>query len=190
MKKEEQAIVLEHLKKGYKKDYKNKPIVQAIGTKYFTLLELVPKEDKKISLGEKIYIGKDDREKIDYIKSTLEYKDLSTTAKNELENVAETLVEENEDKFIKFFNTTGAITIKEHSLELLPGIGKKHMEKILDQRRKEEFKSYEDLEERVELMPDPKESLAERLIEELKGNTKYNLFTKVKDKKGKKRGKR
>ncbi|MFW5902865.1 MAG: DUF655 domain-containing protein [archaeon] len=178
MKKEENAIALEYLKKGYKKNYKRKPVVQAIGTNHFTLLELIPKEDAKISLGEKLYIGKDDREKIEYIKSTLEYKDLTTTAKNELEKVVETLVEENEDKFVKFFNKTGPITIKEHSLELLPGIGKKHMEKILDERRKKEFKSYEEIEERVDLMPNPKKPLSQRLLEELEGNTKYNLFTK------------
>ncbi len=190
MKKEEHAIVLEYLKKGYKKDYKNKPIVQAIGTDHFTLLELVPKKDVKISLGEKIYVGKDEREKIDYIKSTLEYKDLSNAAKNELEEVAKTLVKEKEDKFVKFFNKTGAITIKEHSLELIPGIGKKHMKKILDEREKEEFKSYKDIEERIDLMPDPKEPLAERLLEEIKGNTKYNLFTKKKSKSSRKKKRR
>jgi len=183
MKKEESAIVLEYLKKGYKRDYKKKPVVQAIGTNHFTLLELVPKKDVKISLGEKLYIGEEDREKIEYIKSTLRYRDLTNTAKNELEKVTETLVEENEDKFIRFFNKTGAITIKEHSLELLPGIGKKHMEKILDERRKKEFKSYEEIEERIDLMPNPEKSLSKRLLEELKGNTKYNLFTRKPKKK-------
>lgn len=180
MKKEEKALAIDHLKRGYPSSYKKKPIVQAIGMDYFTLLELVPKPDTKVSLGEKLYIGKDERDKIKYIKSTLDYKDLTTTAKNELENIIPELIKEKEEKFINFFNKAQPITIKEHSLELLPGIGKKHMRKILDAREKEEFKSYEDLKERVDLMPDPKELLKKRLQEELEGNCKYYLFAEYK----------
>lgn len=185
-KKEEKAIVLEYLKTGYRESYKRNPIVQAVGTEHFTLLELIPKENKRISLEEEVYIGKEDRDKIEYIKSTLKYKDLTTTAKNELENVVESLVTNNEQKFVDFFNKATPITIKEHSLELLPGIGPKHMENILDEREKEEFESFEEIKERVDLMPDPVKILSERLLEELRGNTKYHIFTSS----GKKKKKR
>lgn len=180
MKKEENAIVIDYLKRGYPNSYKKKPIVQAIGTDYFTLLELVPEKGEKISLGEEIYVGEDEREKIKYIKSTLDYKDLTNTAKNELENVVDTLIEENKDKFTKFFNQAQPITIKEHSLELLPGIGKKHMKKVLEAREKQEFESFKDLKQRVELMPDPKKTLKERLLDELRGDSKYYLFVQYK----------
>ncbi len=189
MKKEENAIVIDYLKRGYPNSYKKKPIVQAIGTDYFTLLELVPEKDQKISLGEKLYVGEDEREKIKYIKSTLDYKDLTNTAKNELENVVDTLIEENKDKFVKFFNQAKPITIKEHSLELLPGIGKKHMKKVLETREKQEFESFKDLKERVDLMPDPKKILKERLLNELRGDTKYYLFVQYK-RKNKKKGRK
>ncbi len=182
MQKEETAIVLDYLRKGYPRSYKKEPIVQAIGTKKFTFLELVPKENTNISLEEEVYVGEEERDKIKYIKKTLEYKNLTTTAKNELENTVETLINKNEDRFIHFFNKASAITIKEHSLELLPGIGKKHMIKILDEREKEEFKSFEDIKERVDLLPDPKKILKERVLEELTTNTKYKLFVPRKSK--------
>lgn len=187
MKKEEEAITLDHLKTGYPDSYKKSPVVQAIGTDHLTLLELVPRENQKISLGEKLYIGKDEREKIKYIKSTLDYRKLTTTAKNELEEVIDTIVDEKEDKYVKFFNKTGPITIKEHSLELLPGIGKKHMKKILEEREVEPFESYEDIKERVDLMPDPKKKVKERILKEFEEDTKYKLFTRSTKKDKKKR---
>lgn len=187
MKKEENAITLDYLKTGYPDSYKKNPVVQAIGTDHLTLLELIPRKDTKLSLGEKIYIGKDEREKIKYIKSTLDYKKLTTTAKNELEKVIETIVDEKEDKYVKFFNKTGPITIKEHSLELLPGIGKKHMKRILEEREAESFESYEDIKERVDLMPDPKKKIKERILKEFEEGTKYKLFTRSSKKNKRKR---
>lgn len=187
MKKEEKGIVLDYLREGYPRSYKKEPIVQAIGTKNFTLLELVPKEGVNISLEEEVYVGEEEREKIQYIKKTLEYKELTTTAKNELENTVDALIEKNEERFVEFFNKSGAITIREHSLQLLPGIGKKHMRKILDEREKKEFESFEDIKERVDLMPDPKGVLKERVLEELRSNTKYTLFIPQKRKKKRRR---
>ena len=46
-KKEEFAIILDYLSKGYinMTKPKGKPIAQAIGTEFFTFLELAPKKD-------------------------------------------------------------------------------------------------------------------------------------------------
>ena len=48
VKKEEYAVVLDYLSRGYVKSdmskFGGKPIAQAIGTDYFTLLELAPKK--------------------------------------------------------------------------------------------------------------------------------------------------
>ena len=65
-----------------------------------------------------------------------------------------------------------------HTLELLPGLGKKHMWVILEERQIKPFESFQDIKERVKLLPDPKMSIIKRIIKELEGNEKYRIFTK------------
>ncbi len=101
--------------------------------------------------------------------------EITTVAREELERTLDKLVEEKEQEFVAFFNTCGPITTRLHRLELLPGIGKKHMWKILEERRKP-FSSYEDLKKRVPLLPDPRKIIKERILMELEGNEKYYLF--------------
>jgi putative nucleotide binding protein len=51
------------------------------------------------------------------------------------------------------------------------------MWKIIEERRYEPFKSFKDLQERVELLPDPKQAVIKRILEELGESDKYKLFT-------------
>jgi len=176
--REEYAFVLDYLPTGYPTSFERKPIIQALGEKYFSLLELVPRQGVKVSLSEKVYIGPEKRDKILFIKGRLAFSKLTGTAKNELRELLEKLVSEREKEFVEFFNKAGPITIRQHSLELLPGIGKKHMQDILEEREKKPFESFKDISERVKLLPDPKKVIVERIMEELEGNTKYYLFVK------------
>ncbi len=174
---EEYAIVLDYLPKGKAHAFKQEPIAQVIGTDYFTLLEVVPKRELKIQ--EKVYIGKEKREAIERVKRRISYKQLTANAQAELEKAIETIVEEKKDKFLKFYNESVAITIKLHQLELLPGLGKKHLMDILAEREKKPFSSFEDISTRVKLMPDPKKAIVKRIVMELQGeNVKYYLFVR------------
>ncbi len=65
-----------------------------------------------------------------------------------------------------------------HSLELLPGVGKKLMWQILDERERKPFYSYNDLQERTALA-DPIKIIAKRIVEELAGDSKYKLFVRM-----------
>ena len=60
-KKEQQAVVLDYLSRGYVKSdmskFGGKPIAQAIGTEQFTLLELVPQRGVDLEIGDNVYIG-------------------------------------------------------------------------------------------------------------------------------------
>jgi len=80
--------------------------------------------------------------------------------------------------FINFFNTTQAITPRMHALELIPGIGKKYMWQILDERDRKPFQNLEDLQERAN-MPNPSKLITRRILEELGGDSKYRLFTRA-----------
>ena len=64
-----------------------------------------------------------------------------------------------------------------HQLELLPGLGKKHMWEIIDERKFEPFKSFEDIKKRIKLMPDPKKIIINRILKEILGNEKHHIFT-------------
>ncbi len=155
------------------------PIVQAIGEEYFMLLELAPKPDASFSLGERVFIGKGEREKIDHVIRRITYDELTPTAKDELPRVVEKIVESNEARFVRFFNEAPPLTTRMHSLELLRGVGKKLLWEILRERERKPFESFEDIRKRTRLS-DPKKAIVERILEELQGEEKYYLFVKWK----------
>ncbi len=179
--KEEYMVVLDYLPYGRPDDPRGTPIVQGVGTKYFTLLEATPKRGVNIQLLEKVYIGKEKREKIQTIKGRIPYERLTSIAKDNLPKAVKLIVEEEKEKFLDFFNRAGPITIRLHSLELLPGIGKKQLIKILEEREKEPFKSFEDLKTRAKLLGDPLEMIVQRIVHELSEGDKYLLFTNPRD---------
>jgi putative nucleotide binding protein len=177
MPNEDYAIVLDFLAKGKSDSFKSEPIAQVIGTEFFTLLEVVPKGELRI--GEKIYVGRDERDKVDYIKRRIRFRELTSTAVSELEKTIERIITENNAKYLNFFNSAGPITIKRHQLELLPGFGKKHMHDLITEREKKPFESFEDLASRVKLVPHPMHCLVKRVMEELEDEgLKHYLFAR------------
>ena len=177
MTKEDYATVLEYLPNGYPLERKMMPIVQAIGKENFTLLELVPRRGVNIDIGENLYIGEGKRDKVYYILGRLKREKLTETAKKELQEVIARRVGENEEKLVKFFNDSPAINKRLHQIELLPGIGKKHMKEILKQREEKPFESFKKIKERIPNLPDPEKAVEKRIFQELTQIEKYNLFT-------------
>ncbi|MBU0758038.1 MAG: DUF655 domain-containing protein [Nanoarchaeota archaeon] len=178
--KEEEAIVLDFLQHGYPFDktpgYKKTAIAQCIGTTRLTLLEAVPKKDVFLKTNEKVYIGDGKRDKIHHVNGKLRPDRLTSSAQSELKYVIEKLVNENEKKYVDFFNKAQPLTTRMHTLELLPGLGKKHMWEIIEARREVEFTSFDDIKKRVKLLPDPKKIIIKRIVSELEGKEKYSLF--------------
>ena len=144
--KEEHAIILDFLPHGYPFDtrpmHQKTSIAQAIGKEHFTLLELVPKKGEFLQPHEVVYIGEGKRDKIYYILGRLQDNKLTETARDHLNEFIGKHVEENEKKFIEFFNKAEAINTRLHQFELLPGFGKKHTDAILEQRNKKIFISW------------------------------------------------
>ncbi len=177
MEREEHAIVLDFLAHGHALEGRGSPVAQVLGLNHFTLLEVAPKKEVFLRPHDKVYLGHEKRDKIHHIIGKVDLARLTNTAQEELRFVIRKLVEEDEKKFVKFYNYAQAVSTRQHSLELLPGIGKKHMWKIVEEREYEPFKSFEDIKERVELMPDPKEAIVKRIILELENKDKYKFFT-------------
>ncbi len=174
---EENAIVLDYLPIGRSSSARAEPLIQLIGDNKFTLLEAVPK-GSTFTVGESVYIGKGDRDKVSLIKSRLTYADLTEGAKKELPNAVYEIVKKHEQKFVDLFNNAGSLNIRMHSLELLPNIGKKHLSAILEARDDKRFESFQDIANRVPLLQDPAKLIVERVVMELKGESRFYLLTR------------
>ena len=178
---EEYAYVLDFLRNGKldvkRQAYTHEPVIQAVGEEFFTLLELTPKKDVTVNTHERVFIGVGNRDKIDHVKKRIDYEELTTTAKMELPVAVEKIVDKRELDFINFFNEARPLTNRMHQLELLPGIGKKLMWEIIEERKKKPFDNFNDLVTRVRIS-DPKKMIVKRILNELEKQDKYQIFTR------------
>jgi len=174
--RDDYVIVLDFLAHGKATDRKAEPVAQAIGEKYFNLLEIVIKEGLVIKPRDRIYIGEEKREQVEYIRGRVNYNELTNFAKAELEQIIAEMIAKDEKRFVNFFNATGPITTRLHSLELLPGIGKKHMWDVINERKKKQFENFQEVQQRIAMLPDPRKMIIKRIIDELEGKDRYRLF--------------
>lgn len=179
---EEYAYVLDFLSYGRPSTERQRrvaaPTVQVLGETYFTLLEAELKPGATATPHDRIYVGRERREKIERVMGRISYQELTASAKAELQPVLEELVKNQEERFVGFFNVSQPVTPRMHALELLPGIGKKSMWQIVDAREKKPFESFKDIQERTSIS-DPVRILARRIVDELSGEGKYRLFSRT-----------
>jgi putative nucleotide binding protein len=176
--REEYAIVLDFMMSGKAFSHRSEPVAQLLGELWFTILEVQPKPGAVLTVAEKVYIGKAEREKVALIKARIGYNDLTQSAKNELPNAIMAVIRGNEKRFVDVFNNAAPLNIREHSLELLPGVGKKHLQAILKARQEKKFESFADISARVSLLQDPAKLIKDRIISELMGAERFYMFTK------------
>lgn len=173
------AVVLDFLPHGKSDDdrpqYQKRPLAYAVGTDEFHLYELVVAEDADVNIGDRIDVTGDEFDRVNEVG----YDALSGGARSELEYAVEDLVDADERRFVDFYNEAQPITLRLHQLNLLPGIGKKLRNTILDERKRRPFESFEDIESRVSGLHNPKEVLVERVLEELReDDLKYRTFAR------------
>jgi putative nucleotide binding protein len=176
---EEYAYVLDFTPRGKSVTVRGREgvIIQAIGEERLTLLELLGVQNVTVEIGERLYIGREGRDKVASVLGRLEYNDISQTAKNELPNIVEKVVFANEKRFVGYINISQPITPRIHALELIPGIGKTYMMTIIKERDKKKFENFTEIQNRVGLR-DPAKLVAKRIIEEIMGQARMNLFVR------------
>jgi len=178
---EEYAYVLDYLPHGRpgapRTSHSAQGALQLLGEEYFTLLEASPKPDVEYNIRDRIFVGKGSRARVGHILGRITYDELTSSSKAELPAVVETIVQENERRFIDFINDSPSLTPRMHSLELIPGIGKRLMFQILELRERYPFEGYEDLKDRTSLS-DPVKLLSRRVLKELSEDEKYYIFTR------------
>lgn len=176
MKKDEWAFVLDFLSHGHHGMDRSQPVAQVLGESYFSLLEVIIRDDLHLKTGQRIYIGEGKRGEVKYIRGRANVDDLTVVAQEELIDTVEMIIKKSPERFLEFFNKSGAITTRLHQLELLPGIGKRHLWAIINERKNKSFDSFEELKKRVPLLPDPEKMIMKRIMEELRDSDKYRIF--------------
>ena len=176
---EEYAYVLDFTSQGKSKTVHGRDgiIIVALGEERLTLLEILGVDDSSFDIGERIYIGKEGRTKVQSVLGKLDYEQITDTAQIELENVVNTIVTKNEQRFVDYINNAQPLTPRKHSLELIPGIGKTYLKLIIEQINKQKFLNYKDMEERAGLK-EPVNHLSKRILEEIAGETQFRLFVR------------
>ncbi len=176
---EEYAYVLDFTPRGKSITVRGREgvIIQAIGEERLTLLELLGVQNVTVEVGERLFIGREGRDKVASVLGRLEYNDVSQAAKNELPSIVEKIVVANEKRFIDYINMSQPITPRIHALELIPGIGKTYMMSIIKERDKKKFENFMDVQSRVGLR-EPAKLVSKRIIEEIMGQARMNLFVR------------
>ena len=177
---EEYVYILDFLPMGRPERgrFREGAIAYGVGESNYALLDLLVKKNANLLVGDRVYVGKDleRREKVSRIKGRISYSGLTTAAKKELPFVLEFLVKNRDQKFVHFFNNAQPITTRFHILELLPGLGKKTMWELIEERKKGQFKSLEDIAERTSVHH-PEKLIAKRIELELSDpSSKYRIF--------------
>ena len=152
-------------------------IIIAMGEERLTLLEILGVENSTFDVGERVYIGKEGRTKVQSVLGKIDYAKISDSAKNELPEVVKLIVTKNEKKFVDYINNAEPLTPRIHALELIPGVGKTYLNVIIKEREKTPFESFVDIEKRVGLK-EPIKHVSQRIVEEISGETRMNLFVK------------
>ena len=176
---EEYAYVLDYKSRAKSTTVRGRTgiIVVALGEERLTLLEILGIENSTFDVGERIYIGKEGRTKVQSVVGKMDYVKISDSAKDEIPTVVESIVTKNEAKFVDYINNAQPLTPRIHALELIPGIGKTYLNVIIKEREKGLFASFDDIEKRAG-WKEPVNHLSKRIIEEISGETRMNLFVK------------
>jgi putative nucleotide binding protein len=174
---EEYAYVLDYSQRSKSLTVRGREglIIQTIGEGRLTLLELLGVQNANFDVGERVYIGREGRNKIVSVLGKLEYASISQSAKNDLSSIVENIVLSNEARFLSYVNNAPPVTPRIHSLELIPGIGKTYMMGIIKEREKKTFESFLDIQTRIGIK-DIHKLISRRIVEEITGEVRMNLF--------------
>ncbi len=177
---ESYAYILDYLPHGRQTEhgFHREPLALAIGETELKLFELVPKPGVALTAGGRVPLvaTAEAPSPIDHVRRRIGHDELTVAARAELATALEAIVRSNAPRYLRFFNEAPAVSRRFHLLELLPGIGKKTMQQIVEERRRAPFQSFAEIESRLHLK-NPEQLIVGRIEQELSGvDDKYRLF--------------
>ena len=152
-------------------------VAHVVGENYFTLLEVLLDARAKVQPLSRVIVAKAGRREINFVFGRISFAELSGVAKTELQPAIQKIVWVREKYFVNFFNTAPPISSRMHSLEVLPGFGKKHRTTILNMRDRKPFESFDDFRLRTGIA-DPIGIITKRILDELAKKQPHILFTR------------
>jgi len=178
--REEFAKVLDYIRSGVpKRAWRREPTsyVQCIGENYFALLEVAVVKGVDLSVGTRIYVGNGQKKEALSVLGRIDYESLSQAAKDNLPSVLEDMVMGNQEKYIGILNSMGLLTPRLHAFELLSGIGRSTTRRIIEERERGTFSSFEDFTQRTKVA-NPVKVIVARIVEEISTQQRYKLFVR------------
>jgi putative nucleotide binding protein len=176
---ETHVYVLDYLPGGRQTErgFHREPVALGLGETELKLLELIPRPGASLTPGSRVaLVPGQGPSPVEYVRRRVAYDELTAAARTELTGALEKVVLADAPRYLRFFNESPAVSRRFHLLELLPGIGKKTMLAIVDERRRAPFSSFHDIEERLHLK-NPERLIVGRIEQELSGvDDKYRLF--------------
>ncbi len=174
------VIILDYLPNGRQTErgYHREPLALGVGETELKLLELVPRMGSVLVPGSRVTLvpAPGVPSPIDHVRRRIGRDELTAAARTELEAALQKIVRADVPRYLRFFNEAPAVSRRFHLLELLPGIGKKTMLAIVEERKRGPFKDFADLEQRLHLKS-PEMLIVGRIEQELGGvDDKYRLF--------------
>ncbi len=149
-------------------------IGDVVGEEHFKLLRVQLANDVVINGLDRVSLETGMRRKVVRILTTIKYGELLDESMEMLENAVKKIVLMREPEWVEFLNKAGLLTHKVHTLELLPGISRKKVALILEERDSRPFTSFKDFKERVGV--DPLDSISKKIVEEMRGEAKKYIF--------------
>lgn len=152
-------------------------ILTTMGETKFTLLEVIGVEGATFEIGERIDVSRETRSKIDSVLGKLTYSRIPSNAKDEILGIVTDIVNNSEERFVKYINRAEPLTPRTHALEIIPGIGKQLLKTIVKERTSTPFVSYDDITERTGFK-NPASRIVERIHDEITGVARMTIFVK------------
>ena len=186
IKKTRELVILDVLLHGHpeedKPSWTKTPLAQVLTFPDFVLYEVKINKSPNLNLKpeeKKFYEDFMRENKLREVLKKINYKELTNTSKALIQPILEKEILNYEEEFINFFNNSTSITPRMHALKLLPGIGKKHMWEIIEERERQKFVTFQDISDRTSIS-NPAKQIALRIIKELqREGIKYYLFSKT-----------
>jgi hypothetical protein len=96
---------------------------------------------------------------------TTRHRDLSVMAQSELHEVVKSMLSDNPEVCLSFYNRAGNLTLKMHAFQLLPGIGNSKAISMVETRGRTGWETIASLDEACQI--DAADLLADRLCQEI-----------------------
>ena len=148
-------------------DHQSSGMIHAITEHGLHLVKLrVPADGRSHSPGARFnFRDSEDEDETASLLGTLRHRDLSNMAQNELISVVKSILIDNPEKCLSFYNKAGNLTLKKHAFTLLPGIGDSKAMSMVEIRGRVGWEQISDLDEVCQI--DSAGLLAERLCLEI-----------------------